>query len=81
VEDGRNVNLEGAVPGALFSGVPVLLKDNTRGIKGVRLTLGSKLFQVYRAKEDEEYVRRLWKTGFLFLGYTNVPEFCLMGIT
>ena len=64
-----------------LAGLPILLKDNTQGIAGEKLTQGSKLFQNYRPKHDSEYVTRLKKAGAVFLGFTNVPEFSLLGIT
>ncbi len=64
-----------------LAGVPVLLKDVTQEIEGEKLTQGSQFLQNYRAKHDSEYVSRLRKTGVIFLGQTNVPEFALMGIT
>ncbi|ALC91333.1 6-aminohexanoate hydrolase [Bacillus sp. FJAT-18017] len=64
-----------------FSGVPMLLKDITQEIEGEPITWGSKSMQGYRAKKDSNYVRQVRKTGAIFLGQTNVPEFALMGIT
>ncbi|NLP50098.1 amidase family protein [Bacillus sp. RO1] len=64
-----------------FAGVPILLKDIGQEIKGEPKTLGSKALSKYRSKRDSEYVSRLRKSGFLFLGQTNVPEFGLMAIT
>lgn len=64
-----------------FAGVPILLKDIGQEIKGEPKTLGSRALVKYRAKRDSEYVSRLRKSGFLFLGQTNVPEFGLMAIT
>lgn len=66
---------------APFVGVPFLLKDISQAVQGEKLTQGSKLFQTYRASQDSEYVVRMRKTGVVFLGQTNVPEFALMGIT
>lgn len=65
----------------LFAGVPMLLKDIGQEVKGEPKTLGSRALGKYRAKTDSEYVKRLKKCGFLFLGQTNVPEFGLMAIT
>ncbi|RHW35738.1 amidase [Neobacillus notoginsengisoli] len=64
-----------------FTGVPMLLKDITQEITGEPLTAGSKALQDYRAIQDSTYVSKLRKTGAIFLGQTNVPEFALMGIT
>lgn len=64
-----------------LAGIPFLLKDNTQGSAGEKLTHGSHLFQDYTPKRDAEYTRRLKKAGIIFLGFTNVPEFSLLGIT
>ncbi|WP_423409136.1 amidase [Heyndrickxia sp. MSNUG] len=64
-----------------FAGVPMLLKDISQEIEGEPITAGSKAFLTYRAKTDSEYVRRLRKTGAVFLGQTNVPEFALVAYT
>lgn len=64
-----------------FAGVPMLLKDIAQEIAGEKITQGSKAFQNYRAKVDSEYVKLVRKTGTIFVGQTNVPEFALMGIT
>jgi amidase len=64
-----------------FAGVPMLLKDIAQEVAGEKLTQGSKAFQSYRAQSDSEYVKRVRKTGAVFVGQTNVPEFALMGNT
>lgn len=64
-----------------FAGVPTLLKDITQEIKNEPITSGSKANRDYRASDDSTFVHRLRKTGTIFLGLTNVPEFALMGIT
>ncbi|MGG4038309.1 amidase [Heyndrickxia ginsengihumi] len=64
-----------------FAGVPILLKDISQTIKGEPMTNGSKLFMKNRAAKDSNFVATLRKTGFLFLGHTNVPEFGLKNIT
>ncbi|MFV8827887.1 amidase [Alkalihalobacterium sp. APHAB7] len=64
-----------------FAGVPMLLKDITQEIEGEPITSGSKALSSYRAKKDNEFVRRVRNTGAVFVGVTNTPEFALMGIT
>ncbi|SEM94485.1 amidase [Mesobacillus persicus] len=64
-----------------FAGVPMLLKNITQEVKGEPINSGSRALQDYRSSTDSEYVRRLRKTGSVFIGQTNVPEFALMGIT
>ncbi|MGD6781646.1 amidase family protein [Sutcliffiella horikoshii] len=68
-------------PKGQFAGVPILLKDIGQEIKSEPKTLGSRALSKYRSKRDSEYVSRLRKSGFQFLGQTNVPEFGLMAIT
>jgi amidase len=64
-----------------FAGVPMLVKDIAQEIEGERITLGSKAYQNYKAKVDSNYIKNVRKTGAVFVGQTNVPEFALMGIT
>jgi amidase len=64
-----------------FAGVPMLLKNVSQEMRGEPLTSGCKALANYRAKQDSEYVARLKTAGFVMLGYTNTPEFGLMGIT
>lgn len=64
-----------------FAGVPIVLKDISQAVKGEPLTSGSKLFLDNIAKRDSNFVARLRKAGFLFIGHTNTPEFGLKNIT
>jgi amidase len=64
-----------------FFGVPMLLKDVIQEIEGEPITYGSKALANNIAARDSEFVRRLRRTGTVFIGQTNVPEFALMGIT
>ncbi|WP_462408723.1 amidase family protein [Neobacillus sp. Marseille-QA0830] len=72
----ENMDLTGT-----FAGVPMLLKDIVQEMEGEKITSGSKSLQNYRSKGDSLYVNLVRKTGVLFVGQTNVPEFALMGIT
>lgn len=65
----------------VFAGVPMLVKDISQEIEGERITLGSKAYQNHIAKADSNYIKQVRKTGAVFVGQTNVPEFALMGIT
>ncbi|TGK07905.1 amidase [Leptospira semungkisensis] len=71
----------GKIPKGPFYGVPLLIKDLLHEVEGQRITSGSKALLNYIAPKDSEFVSRLRKAGFLFIGTTNVPEFALMGIT
>lgn len=64
-----------------LAGVPMLLKDIGQEVAGEYITSGSQLFKDYQSKTDNEFVGRLRETGGVFLGFTNVPEFALMGVT
>ncbi|MGZ4162015.1 MAG: amidase family protein [Neobacillus sp.] len=75
-KESKKVELSGT-----FAGVPMLLKDIAQEIKDEKITSGSKVYQSYRAKVDSEYVKQVRKTGAIFIGQTNIPEFALMGIT
>jgi amidase len=72
----ENVDLNGT-----FAGVPMLFKDIAQEIEGERITLGSKVYQNHRAKVDSTFIKQVRKTGVVFVGQTNIPEFALMGIT
>ncbi len=69
------------LPDGPFSGVPFLLKDLLAAWKGVRMTSGSRAYKDYVPDYDSELVRRFRRSGSVFLGKTNTPEFGLMGVT
>lgn len=74
----KNVEVKRTDP---FAGVPMLLKDITQEMKGEPITSGASGFAYYKAEDDSEFVKRLRKTGAIFVGQTNVPELALMAIT
>ncbi|MGH7322499.1 MAG: amidase [Candidatus Rokuibacteriota bacterium] len=55
-------------------GVPYSLKDLTT-TKGIRTTMGSKIFEHNVPAEDAILVERLRAAGAILLGKTNTPEF------
>lgn len=61
-------------------GVPVAIKDLTP-VKGVRYTLGSKLFENQIADRDAVVVKRIRQAGGIIIGKTNTPEFGHKGTT
>lgn len=61
-------------------GVPVAIKDMTP-VKGVRLTLGSKLYENNIADFDSIVVERIKGAGGIIIGKTNTPEFAHKGTT
>ena len=71
--------MHGAALGPL-AGVPVSIKD-LLGVKDVRTTFGSKLFEQNVATEDSPAAARLRKSGAILLGKTNTPEFGWKGVT
>ncbi|PKR84790.1 amidase [Heyndrickxia camelliae] len=64
-----------------FAGVPIVLKDISQAIEGEPLTAGAKLLMQNIAKRDSNFVARLRKAGFIFIGQTNTPEYGLKNIT
>jgi len=79
--DEAKKTIDSGLPEGPFKGVPIMLKDILQLYRGVRYTLGSKLFRDYVPDIDSEYVKRLKRAGFVIMGKTNVPEFGLMGVT
>lgn len=63
-----------------LAGVPVAVKDAFH-VAGVVTTLGSQMHKDQIAKSDSGVVRRLRAAKAVFLGKTNVPEFCQSATT
>ena len=57
-------------------GVPYTLKDCIE-TAGMRMSLGSKIYNDYVSQEDAEVYTRLKAAGGILLGKTNMPEFAL----
>lgn len=72
---------KGPRPDGPFSGVPMLLKDLISTLEGIPTSSGNKLLKNIPARQDSELARRWKKTGVLFLGKTNTPEFGLTPFT
>ncbi|MCI4665766.1 MAG: amidase family protein [Neomegalonema sp.] len=66
--------------GALFAGVPFLVKDLAY-LKGAPLTFGSRLFRDYRASSTEPVIQTALDAGMIALGKSRTPEFGLIGTT
>ncbi len=64
----------------LLHGVPYALKDFTP-TKGLRTTMGSKLFEHHVPDEDALLVERMRDAGSVLLGKTNLPELGAKGTT
>ncbi len=59
-----------------FHGVPYTLKDCIE-TTGMRMSLGSKIYNDYVSDQDAEVYTRLKDAGGILLGKTNMPEFAL----
>ena len=59
-----------------FHGVPYTLKDCIE-TTGMRMSLGSKIYNDYISQQDAEVYTRLKNAGGILLGKTNMPEFAL----
>ena len=57
-------------------GVPYTLKDCIE-TTGMRMSLGSKIYNDYVSEQDAEVYTRLKNAGGILLGKTNMPEFAL----
>lgn len=64
-----------------FAGVPIFLKDLGQEQAGEPSTAGSHLFISYRAKETDNYVKKLEELGFIILGRSSTPEFGFKNIS
>ncbi|HSR11886.1 MAG TPA: amidase, partial [Thermodesulfobacteriota bacterium] len=65
----------GKIEGAVFCGVPFLLKDLVAEYKGAPFHEGCRAVKGYVSKLDTELVRRQKAGGLVILGKTNTPEF------
>ena len=64
-----------------FAGAPIFLKDLGQEQAGEPSTAGSRLFTSYRAKETDNYVKKLEELGFIILGRSSTPEFGFKNIS
>ena len=71
----------GALPDGPFRGVPFLMKDLGRRVKGWPCTMGSVFAQMGPADEDSVLVERYRAAGLVLVGATNTPEFGIPGVT
>ena len=63
------------LPDGPFRGVPLLMKDLTSPVAGVRMTRGSKFFaDTPPSPADSEHVKRLKRAGLVIFGRTNTCE-------
>ena len=64
----------------LLNGIPTSIKDLVE-VKGVRTTMGSKIYENHIPDDDAFVVKRLKNAGCVILGKTNTPEFGFKGVT
>ena len=64
-----------------FAALPMLLKDSGLGAKGLRNSLGSRLFHDLDIPFDATLTQRLVADGFLPFGRTTAPEFSMAPTT
>src|SRR6266850_2585592 len=71
---GKKAIVDG-LPDGPFRGVPLLMKDLTSSVAGVRMTRGSKFFaDTPPSPADSEHVKRLKRAGLVIFGRTNTCE-------
>jgi amidase len=71
----------GELPDGPFRGVPFLVKDLGRAVRGWPSTWGSRFAATGPADADCAIVARYREAGLVLLGATNTPEFGIPGVT
>jgi len=71
----------GQATGAVFCGVPFLLKDLIVEYRGAPFNEGSRAVKGYISKLDSELVKRQKAAGLIIVGKTNTPEFGYLPMT
>ncbi|MDA9912934.1 amidase [Candidatus Nanopelagicales bacterium] len=79
-QSGRQ-QIAAGLPDGPFQGVPFLVKDMDGTLAGTPAAAGSRSLQDYVYDHDSELFGRFRKSGVVFLGKTNCPEFGIMAIT
>lgn len=72
--------MAGAESQGVLHGVPLLVKDNVY-TRGMRTTMGSKLYEQFVPAEDAVLVERLKAAGAIVIGKSNLSEFGLLPVT
>ena len=57
-----------------LSGIPIFIKDLSK-TKGIRTTMGSRIYENYIPEEDDLVVEKIKNSGSIILGKSNTPEF------
>ncbi len=68
--------IRSGLPDGPFRGVPFLIKDST-SYAGVPTLMGSRFLSGNIPDQHSEIVLRYLKAGFVIIGKTSTPEFCL----
>jgi amidase len=71
---------KGPLPAGPLSGAPYLIKD-LNDVKGVRTTMGSRLFAKQIATKNAAMAQSALDAGMVVIGKTNTPEFGLLATT
>src|SRR5262245_41053817 len=79
--DEARATAAGKLPDRPFRGVPFLMKDLGRRVKGWPCSQGSVFAQCGPADEDSVLVQRYRAAGVVLVGATNTPEFGIPGVT
>lgn len=64
-----------------FKGVPLYLKDSAQSLEGEVIQSGAKILQGQKAPVTANFVKALYKAGFVSVGQSKAPEFSLKNIT
>ncbi|MDP4014433.1 MAG: amidase [Candidatus Nanopelagicales bacterium] len=73
--------IDAGLPRGRFSGVPFLVKDMDGTLAGEPCAAGSRSLRDWIPDHDSELFARYRRSGLVFLGKTNAPEFGIMGVT
>ena len=78
--DMARTRAKGPLPQGPLSGAPYLIKD-LNDVKGVRTTMGSRLFARQIASRNAAMAQSALDAGMIVIGKTNTPEFGLLATT